>query len=87
MRRTPTDVVNRCRNRDGDSATLAATASSDTASASASLFGMLQAAPPIAGTPRAGYSLDSSENPRLSLFIKARSDGVAPSMRRNVRVR
>jgi len=36
---TPTDVVNRCRNRDGESLTLVATASNDTASASASVSG------------------------------------------------
>jgi hypothetical protein len=35
---TPTDVVNRCKNRDGESLTLAATAFNDTASASASLL-------------------------------------------------
>ena len=36
---TPTDVVNRCKNRDGESLTLAATASNDTASACVSLPG------------------------------------------------
>ena len=49
----------------------------------ASIF---QAAPFVARTAPSGCS-ESSENPRLSRFNKARSDGVAPSMRRNVRVR